>query len=155
ERAGSDALEDRRFSRRDVDDRRPDALARMSRRRLRLVVSGHKQKQPPAMVRYADLRQPGQGAPLPPAPLTVRRTVGPNLNRLSVVLPWLSRPHSPRNATIGSTFVARRAGKKQASKATASRTKGAAINVVGSVAVTSNNNPANTRVSAKAASKPI
>src|SRR5262245_12273602 len=73
ERAGSDALADRRFSRRDVDDRRSDALARMPRRRLRLVVSGRQQKQPPSMVRYADLRQSGQGAPLPPAPVFLNR----------------------------------------------------------------------------------
>src|SRR5215831_17554705 len=39
----------------------------MPRNRLRLAVSGLQQKQPPSMVRYADLRQPGQGAPLPPA----------------------------------------------------------------------------------------
>src|SRR5262249_50579896 len=45
----------------------PDAPARVSRRRMRLAVSGHQQKQPPSMVRYADLREPGQSAPLPPA----------------------------------------------------------------------------------------
>src|SRR5215510_15331232 len=68
EHDGSDALADRGFGRRDVDDRRPDAPARMSRRRMRLVVSGPKQKQPPYVVRYANLRQPGQGAPLPTTP---------------------------------------------------------------------------------------
>src|SRR5262245_58134726 len=38
----------------------------MPRNGLRLAVSGQPQKQPPSMVRYADLPQPDQGAPLPP-----------------------------------------------------------------------------------------
>jgi hypothetical protein len=57
-------------------------------------------------------------------------------DKLSAVLLWLSRPHSCRKATIGSIFVARRAGTKQASKATSSNTKGATRNIVGSVVVT-------------------
>jgi ADP-ribosylglycohydrolase len=63
--------------------------------------------------------------------------------------------HSERKAISGSTFVARRAGIQHASKATNSNNNGAAMNVVGSVAVTPNNNPVNTRVKPKAANQPM
>src|SRR6266508_5441932 len=54
----------------------------------------------------------------------------------SALLLDASAAHSQRNATSGSTFVARRAGTKQASKATAMSSSAIAANVAGSVALT-------------------
>jgi hypothetical protein len=63
--------------------------------------------------------------------------------------------HSHRRATIGSIFVARRAGTKHASIATRASSSAIAMNVNGSVAPTPNSNPAINLVSANEAAKPI
>src|SRR5262245_15820939 len=61
----------------------------MPRKRLRLAVSGRQQKQPPSMVRYADLRQPGQSAPLPPAPDLLREISHEETKNTKVVSVYL------------------------------------------------------------------
>jgi hypothetical protein len=62
--------------------------------------------------------------------------------------------YSPRNATIGSTFVARRAGRKQASNATAMSSRTGAANVAGSVALTPKSRFLIVRVNATDAIRP-
>ena len=63
--------------------------------------------------------------------------------------------YSWRNATSGSTFVARRAGMKQETNATASSSKVIATRVGGSVACTPKSKSDIRRVSAKEVPKPI
>src|SRR5262245_53819213 len=65
------------------------------------------------------------------------------------------RVHSHLNATIGSTFVARRAGIQQATSATAVSNKEIAMKVIGSVALTLNSLVFINGVSASDASNPI
>src|SRR5262247_511554 len=62
--------------------------------------------------------------------------------------------HSHRNATIGSTFVARRAGIQQASSATSASSKATPTNVNGSVGLTPNNKLVIKRVKANDAARP-
>src|SRR6266496_4122654 len=63
--------------------------------------------------------------------------------------------HSYRNASIGSTRAARRAGNQHASKATAIRSNEIAINVAGSVGLMPKSRPLNKRVRAKAPASPM
>src|SRR5262245_51119196 len=62
--------------------------------------------------------------------------------------------HSQRNAIIGSTFVARRAGIQQAASATTSSSKAIPTNVSGSVALTPNNKASIKRVKASDTVRP-
>src|SRR5262245_5971024 len=62
--------------------------------------------------------------------------------------------HSQRSATKGSTFVARRAGRKPANKATPSNTNPAVINDTGSVGERPNNKLEAKRVTTKTAGSP-
>src|SRR5262245_33813774 len=64
------------------------------------------------------------------------------------------RTHSLRSATIGSTFVARRAGIQHASKATVTSNSAIRPNVAGSVGVTPKSKVDINRVSAMAATRP-
>src|SRR5262249_26783608 len=64
------------------------------------------------------------------------------------------RSHSCRKAVSGSTFVARRAGAKQASRATPTSSRGMETNVAGSVALTSKSSAFISLVSAKAPARP-
>src|SRR5262249_54131407 len=65
-----------------------------------------------------------------------------------------SAVYSHLNATIGSTFAARRAGIQQATSATTLSKSAITTNVSGSVALTPNSKPDIRRVSAKAAPEP-
>jgi len=62
--------------------------------------------------------------------------------------------HSHRRATIGSTFVARRAGSQQANKATSAKSDAIKAKVDGSVALTSNSRLLISRVSPAEATSP-
>src|SRR5262245_64897626 len=66
----------------------------------------------------------------------------------------IARAYSCLRATIGSTFVARRAGIQQASRATNASNNAIATNVNGSVAPTPNNRLAINRVTIIAAPSP-
>src|SRR5215468_9931998 len=66
-----------------------------------------------------------------------------------------SAVYSHLNATIGSTFAARRAGIQQATSATTVSKSAITTNVSGSVALTPNSKPDIRRVSATAAAEPI
>ena len=63
--------------------------------------------------------------------------------------------HSYLSATTGPTFIARRAGRRQARKATTANNNGAAIKVAGSLAVTPNNRPDKILVNQRAANRPM
>src|SRR5213080_1984714 len=62
--------------------------------------------------------------------------------------------YSYRNATIGSTFVARRAGTHVATSATATSSSAVAANVTASLGATSNSIALSARVTPSAASSP-
>src|SRR5215475_3619351 len=69
---------------------------------------------------------------------------------------WLiSRAHSCRNATIGFTLVARRAGIQHASNATNASSSAIVENVNGSLALTPNNKDFINRVSANDPASPM
>ena len=59
------ALARGRFCRRVADRGRPRAIARVRGRKLRLAVRGYEPQSHASVVRYAGLRQPRQGAPVP------------------------------------------------------------------------------------------
>src|SRR5262249_38699710 len=86
------------------------------------------------------------------------RTAG-RVNRFGVIGQYVSRSpvfYSYRSTTIGPTFIARRAGTKQAPKATAANKTGIAMKVRGSSAVTANNSfDINNEVTASAPPSPI
>src|SRR5262249_27016382 len=66
-----------------------------------------------------------------------------------------SELYSHRSAIMESTFIARRAGRQQASSATPLSNNAMAVKVSGSVGLTPNSSCDRTRVSAKLATKPI
>src|SRR5262249_2700489 len=74
---------------------------------------------------------------------------------LAVLIRNPQSSHSHRSATIGSTFVARRAGSQQANNATSSNTKAITPKVNGSVGRTLNNKVSIHLVNAKAVNSPI
>lgn len=77
---------------------------------------------------------PDRGAPIRPVPQTSASPASAGPAPLSLIL--RPGPYSYRNATVGSTFVARRAGHQHATSATAASTSGITRNVPTSVALT-------------------